>query len=361
MDIPLAKPLVDEEQKKAVLKVLESGSFILGDEVENFEKEFSSFCHTKFGIGVNSGTSALHLALLSLDIGPGDEVITVPHTFFATMSSILYTGANVRFVDIDPETYNMDPGKLESAITKNTKAIIPVHLNGHPADMDPILEIAAKHDLSVVEDACQAHGAEYKGKQVGSMGRIACFSFYPSKNMTVCGDGGMIVTDDVKLSEKTRMLRNYGQKKKYYHEILGYNYRLSEISAAIARIQLKKLPSWNERRRKNARLYTQLFTEKGTDIILPVEKKWAKHVYHYYVIRSSRRDKLVEFLEKSRIGVGIHYPIPLHLSPVVKGYGKGNFPMSEKVAGEVLSLPAHPTLTAEQIKFIVDKITEFSA
>jgi dTDP-4-amino-4,6-dideoxygalactose transaminase len=359
--IPLAKAIVTEEQKKAVLRVLESGSYILGENNEKLEQEFARYCGVKYGVTVNSGTAALHLSLLALGIGNGDEVITVSHTYVATANVILFVGAKPVFVDIDPETYTMDPDKLEKCITQKTRAIIPVHLYGHPADMDPILEIAKKHDLCVVEDACQAHGALYNKRRVGSLGDVACFSFYPSKNMTVCGDGGIIVTKNEDVMEKLKILRNQGQRVKNLHECLGFNMRLSEIHACIARVQLKHLNEWNITRRKNAAMYNSLLADIKK-VKKPIERKWAGHVYHYYVIRYPKRDELKEYLTSKRIGVGIHYPTPIHLQPIYKErfrFSIGGFPVTEEIANEVLSLPCHPMLSLQNIEFIADSITEF--
>lgn len=357
--IPFGKPIVTEKQKEAVLKVLSTSSFILGENVEKFEKEFAAYCGAKYGIGVSSGTEALYLALLAGGIKRGDEVITVPNSFIATSNAIIHAGATPVFVDIDPITYNMDTTKLKEKISDKTRAIIPVHLYGHPAEMDPIVELAAQHELLVVEDACQAHGGKYKGKSTGSLGDIACFSFYPSKNMTVCGDGGMVVTDNEAFTDKINMLRSHGQKVKNRHDLIGFTARLSEISAAIGREQLKELDNWNKRRRENAALYNDLL-EKS--VITPAEMEWAYHVYHLYVIQTEKRDELVNFLTTNEIGVGIHYPIPIHLQPAYTElfrFSLGMYPISEKIARKILSLPVHPALSQEDVYFVAEKINEF--
>jgi len=360
--IPLAQAVVTKDLEKALLKVLWSGSYILGEQNRKLEEEFARYCEVKHGVAVNSGTAALQLSLLAFGIERGDEVITVPHTYIATANAISFTGAKPVFVDVDKETYTMNPKNIEKKITKKTKAIIPVHIYGHPADMKPIIEIANKYDLRVIEDACQAHGAKYYNKRVGSLGDAACFSFYPSKNMTVCGDGGIIVTNNETVADKSKVLRNQGERVKYVHEYLGFNMRLSEIHACIARIQLKHLDEWNAARRKNAEEYDTLLAnlEKVT---LPIQRKWAQHVYHYYVIRYPQRDKLQKHLTSKGIGVGVHYPTPIHLEPIYKKKLKlteGMFPIAEKTANEVLSLPIHPKLSYEQIEFVSSHISKFA-
>lgn len=346
---------IKEEIIQAISKVLESGQFILGEELEKFEKEFSNYIGVKYGIGVNSGSDALFLALRALGIGKGDEVITVSHTFTSTADAIVRNCARPVFVDIEADTYCMDVTKIEEKITDKTKAIIPVHIYGHPVDMDPVMEIAESYGLYVVEDACQAHGAEYKGKKVGSIGDMGCFSFYPTKNLGGYGDGGMIVTNDEELADKLRMLRNYGSRTKYHHEFLGVNSRLDEIQAAILRVKLKHLDEWNKRRRKNARLYNELLT--NSRVITPTEKEYAKHVYHLYVIRSKCRDKLQNYLLESGIQTLIHYLIPVHMQKVYANLGFSvNLPVTTLVCKEILSLPIHPWLSNEEVLKIAELI-----
>lgn len=364
----------------ALLNLFKKGDFILGREVKLFEKEFAKYCNVKFAVGVNSGTDALFLGLLSLGIGKGDEIIVPAFTFIASSLAISFTGARPVFVDIDEKTYNIDINKIKNAITKRTKAILPVHLYGQPADMQPILKIAKKYDLKIVEDACQAHGAIYKNpksqrgpqereggggvgvpnpKKVGSLGDIGCFSFYPTKNLGCCGDGGMVVTDNESIYKKLLMLRDYGRKSRYEHTSIGYNSRLDTIQAVILRIKLKYLDKWNVLRRDKAHFYTDKL--KGTeDITVPYEADYAYHVYHIYAIRVKDRDKLVKRLTDKGIGVLIHYPIPLHLQKVYKdlGYKKGDFPAAEKVANEIISLPMYPHLKKTQIEYVVEALKD---
>jgi len=360
--IPLMRILVTDEQKEAVLRVLDSGNYILGEENRKIEKEFAEYCGTKYAVALNSGTAALHLALLSLGVGEGDEVITVSNTFIATANAVLFVGARPVFVDINPTTYTMKVESLEKSITGRTKAIIPVHLYGHPVDMDPLIEIAKEHNLYVIEDACQAHGALYKGKKVGSIGDIGCFSFYPSKNMTVCGDGGILVTNNGEAAEKSKIIRHQGQKIRNIHECLGYNMRLSEVHAAIARVQLRLLDKLNEARRKNASTYDSLFEDLKDKIVRPIEKSWANHVYHLYVIQTSRRDSLKNYLAEKGIETGVHYPIPVHLQSFYQelfGFSEGMYPITENAAKNVLSLPCHPALSQNDIIYIAENVHDF--
>ncbi len=347
---------IKKEIDEAIQKVIDKSAFIMGENVEGFENEFAKFCGVKYGVGTSSGTTALHLALVACGVKQGDEVITVPYTFIATTEAISHSGGKVVFVDIEDRSYNMDSEKIEQAITEKTKAIIPVHLFGHPADMDKIMKIAKKHNLIVIEDACQAHGAEYKGKKVGSLGDIACFSFYPGKNLGAYGDAGMAVSDNQELVEKMRLLRNHGYQKKYYHEIEGYNYRLDAIQAAILRVKLRHLEEWTEKRRKNAKLYDELL--KGNGVKTPLEMEYAKHVYHLYVIGTEEREELYLRLKKNEISTAIHYPLPLHLQQAYSylGYKKGDFPVSEACTERLLSLPMFPELTEDEIKRIVEII-----
>lgn len=344
----------------AVQNIMENAQFILGEDVELFEKEFAEFCETKFAVGVDSGTSALELALRSFGIGIGDEIITAANTFIASTLAISITGAIPVLVDIHPDTYTIDVNSIESSITEHTRAIMPIHLYGQPANMDPILEIAQAHQLSVIEDACQAHGAKYKGKKVGSLGDAAAFSFYPSKNLGAYGDAGMVVTNSENITRSLQLMRNYGQKEKYHHLIQGYNRRLDTIQAAILRIKLGYLKDWNDDRRHHAKLYHEQLRDAA--VVLPVEPDYAKSVSHLYVIRSEKRNDLRAFLRKRGVETGIHYPVPIHLQQAYKdlGYKKGDFPVTERYADEVLSLPMYPTLTDVQIKFVCGAIKDFT-
>lgn len=358
--INIAEMYVDDEIKQSVLDVLESGHYIKGQNNKYFEEEFTEFCGTKYAITTSSGTAAIFLSLHALGISKGDEVIVPSHTFIATVSPILHLGAKPIFVDIDIETYTMNPEDIEQKISRRTKAIIPVHLYGHPADMGAILDIANDNDIRVIEDACQAHGAIYNGMKVGSIGDIGCFSFFPSKNMTVAGDGGMITTNDDELAERIGMLRDQGRKEKYIHELLGFNFRLSEIHAAVGRQQLKHLPKWIELRREIANYYNELLDDID-QIITPSEKEWAKHVYHLYVIRTKHRDMLKEYLEKQGISTGIHYPLPVHRQPCVTERIDPMMDLIEtdKVVEEVLSIPMHPQLKKNEIEYTTGKIKDF--
>lgn len=342
----------------AIADVLENSAFILGKHVDAFEEHFAAYCHTKHAIGVNSGTSALHLALLAAGIGPGDEVITVPFTFIATVAAIGYTGATPVFVDIDPTGYTMDPGAIEAKVTERTKAIIPVHLYGQPADMDPILEIARPRKLIVIEDAAQAHGADYKGRRVGSIGDIACFSFYPGKNLGAYGEGGAVVTDNPEYNRTVRMLRDWGAEKRYQHVLKGYNYRLEGLQGAVLGVKLPKLAEWTACRQVHAREYTRLLN--GSGVITPVEMPYARHVFHVYAIRSYMRERIQQALQAQHIQTGIHYPTPIHLLEAWTdlGYKRGDFPVSEEVASEVLSLPMYPELSSEEIRLIASIVRE---
>jgi len=345
-----------------VQRVMNSCRFVLGENVNSFEREFASFCGTEYAAGVANGTDGLRLALLACGVGKGDEVITMPNTFIATTEAISQTGAKIVFVDIDSWTYNIDVAQIEGAINERTKAILPVHLFGQPADMDPVMMIAKKYNLKVIEDACQAHGAEYRGKKAGSIGDTGCFSFYPSKNLAAFGDGGMVVTDGNKIAQKIRMLRDHGQIKKYEHLVEGYNSRLDEIQAAILRVKLKRLDEWNKLRRKNASIYNGLL-ENVDEVVTPLEAEYAKHVYHLYVIRTHERDELQEWLKSKGIFTGLHYPVPLHLQKAYEylGYKEGDFPVAEECAKQILSLPMFPELTRGQIEKVVSEIKTFFA
>ncbi|TBR59156.1 erythromycin biosynthesis sensory transduction protein eryC1 [Westiellopsis prolifica IICB1] len=344
---------IKEEINTAVLKVLESTQFILGSEVTAFEQEFADYCNADYGIALNTGTSALHLALLAAGVGPGDEVITTPFTFVATVAAIVYTGATPVFVDIDPVSYTIDVTKIEQAITPKTKAILPVHLYGQPADMNPIMEIARRHGLTVIEDAAQAHRAEYKGQRVGSIGDIGCFSFYPGKNLGAYGEGGAVVTNNPEYAKTMRMLRDWGQESKYHHVLKGYNYRMDGVQGAILRVKLRYLDQWTEARRTHAAAYDHLLTDSG--ITTPTVMPYSYHVYHVYAVRSSQREKLQQQLNAQGIQTGIHYPIPVHLQAAYAdlGYKPGDFPHSELAAREELSLPMYAELTTAQVHTIV--------
>jgi dTDP-4-amino-4,6-dideoxygalactose transaminase len=343
---------IKDEVDTAIRGVLETCQFTLGSEVAAFEQEFASFQQTAHGIGVNTGTSALHLSLLAAGIGPGDEVITVPFTFMATVSAIDYTGAKPVLVDIDPVTFNMEPNAVEAAITPRTRAIVPVHLYGQPADMDPIMAVARKHKLLVIEDACQAHASEYKGRRVGGIGDLGCFSFYPGKNLGAYGEGGMVVTNNAEYARKLRMLRDWGAEKKYHHVLKGYNYRLEGIQGAVLRVKLKYLEKWTGARRAAAAIYDRLLAPLG--VPTPAAMPWARHVYHIYAVRTPQRQKWQDALLARGVHTGIHYPVPVHLLPAFAelGYQPGQFPHAERAANEVLSLPMFPEITAQQIEAV---------
>jgi dTDP-4-amino-4,6-dideoxygalactose transaminase len=357
LDLKTQYDFIKDEIANAINDVIEKTAFAGGPFVQKFEEEFAEFCGAKLCIGVGSGTDALWLALLGFGIGPRDEVITVPNTFIATAEAISYCGAKPVFVDVNENSYNMNPSLLEAAITPRTKAIIPVHLFGQMADMDPILEIARKHKLYVIEDAAQAHGAEYKGRIAGSVGDAGCFSFYPGKNLGAYGEAGAVVTNNVELDKKIRMLRDHGQAKKNYHELVGWNARMDGFQGAILSVKLKHLPAWNEARRRNAILYNEILG-KIDHVIIPQESPCNKHIYHIYAIRVQNRDALIKALAEKDVHCGIHYPIPLHLQDAYKdlGMGKGCFPVAEKVASEFISLPMYPELGKAQIEFVEREI-----
>lgn len=350
---------IKDEIDRAVLGVLASAQYVLGEEVAAFEREFAQYCGVKHAIAVNTGTSALHLSLLAAGVGPGDEVITVPFTFVATAAAIRYTGATPVFVDIDPLTYTMDPAKLAPAITSRTKAIVPVHLYGQMADMDPILEIARGHGIPVIEDACQAHGASYKGCSAGSMGLSGCFSFYPGKNLGACGEGGIVVTDDDDQATLMRMLRDWGQSERYHHVIQGFNYRMDGIQGAILRVKLRHLERWTEARRIHARHYSFLLA-LSNEALAPVEIEGRRHVYHVYAIRTDDRAGLQHRMSLAGIQTGLHYPIPVHLQPAHAdlGYAAGDFPESEAAAQQVLSLPIYPELKPDQVEQVIAAVEQ---
>jgi dTDP-4-amino-4,6-dideoxygalactose transaminase len=359
VDLAAQYRTISTEITQATSRVIQESDFILGKDVRLFEEEFAAFCEAKYAVGVDSGTSALELALRACDIGPGDEVITVANSFIASALAVTHAGAKPVLVDIDPCTYTIDVAAIEKAITPRTKAILPVHLYGHPADMDPILEIAKQHGLLVIEDACQAHGTRYKGRRAGSMGNAAAFSFYPGKNLGAYGDGGMVVTNDEACAKRLDLLHNYGQKEKYQHLSCGFNRRLDTIQAAILRVKLKYLEKWNAARRRNAKLYNEALAQSG--VVLPVEARGAESVWHLYVIRTEQRDLLREYLGSRGISAGIHYPIPIHLQPAYRelGYARGDFPVTEAYSQRILSLPMYAELTPDQIKCIAEAINAF--
>jgi dTDP-4-amino-4,6-dideoxygalactose transaminase len=360
LDLKTQYKSIQAEIIKALQNVLDNTAFAGGPFVETFEKEFASFCQTEYAVGVGNGTDALLGALIGLGIGQGDEVITTPSTFIATAEAISFCGAKPVFVDIDEQTYNINSDLLKRAITSRTKAIIPVHLFGQPADMDPIMNIAREHGLFVIEDACQAHGAEYKGRRAGSIGHAGCFSFYPGKNLGAYGEAGAVVTNDATLAEKIKQFRDHGQEKKYYHLMIGWNARMDGFQGAVLSVKLKHLPDWNEARRKNAKLYNELLVEVD-EIMTPFEAEYAKHVYHIYALRTKNRDALMSALAVKNIFCGIHYPIPLHLQKAYRflGYGPGMFPVAEKSAAEFLSLPMFPELSQNQIIMVVNEIKKY--
>jgi len=352
--IPIARPLIGEEEKKAVIAVLESGRLAQGPRVQEFEEKFAALCGVKHGVATSSGTTALLTALLVHGIGPGDEVITTPFTFIASANSIRFTGARPVFVDIDESSYNIDPALIEEKITPRTKAILPVHLYGNPCDMERIMEVADRHELVVIEDACQAHGASIKGRKVGSYG-TGCFSFYPTKNMTTA-EGGMITTDDEEVAQRARLMRHHGQSQLYYHEAPGYNFRMTELQAALGLVQLEKLPEWTRKRIENA----AYLTERLANVITPRVKKRYVHVYHQYTIRvKGDRDEAVKKLAEGGIGARVYYPLPVHWQPFYRQQGfNDSLPVSERMSQEVLSLPVYPALTQEELDKIVSEASK---
>jgi dTDP-4-amino-4,6-dideoxygalactose transaminase len=360
LDLRAQYQSIREDIQRAIAGVLESSQFILGKEVAAFEEEFAAYCSARYAVALNSGTSALHLSLIAAGVGPGDEVITTPFTFVATVAAIYYCGAQPVYVDIDPKTYTLDTRQLQSVITARTKVILPVHLYGHPADMDPILALARSNGMIVIEDAAQAHGAGYRGRRVGSLGELACFSFYPGKNLGAYGEGGIVVTNNSEHASVIRKLRDWGQSRRYHHDLRGFNYRMDSLQGAILRVKLRYLEGWTEGRRAVAREYTRLL--ENFAVIRPVEQDYARHVYHVYAIRSQHRDALIEHLSAKGIQTGIHYPIPVHLQNAYAEarYPRGSFPVAELVASQVLSLPIYPELTSEQITSVADAVREYS-
>lgn len=358
LDLRAQYTSIKAELNAAVLGVLESGQFVLGPEVAAFEQEFAAYCQTKHAVGVNNGTSALHLSLLAAGIGPGDEVVTAAHTFVATVAAIHYCGARPVLVDIDPDTFTMQPQAVEAALTAKTKALIPVHLYGQPADMDSILEIAHRRRLLVIEDACQAHGAEYRGRRVGGLGDIGCFSFYPGKNLGAAGEGGMVVTNNADFAQRIRVLRNWGQERRYHHDLKGYNYRMEGIQGAVLRVKLRHLPAWTAQRQARAGLYDYLLQESGVNV--PHVAKDRTHVYHIYPLLAPDRERIQLALREKGIETAVHYPFPVHLSAAYRdaAFGPGSFPVAERVCAQELSLPLYPEMSEDAVRSVVAALKE---
>jgi dTDP-4-amino-4,6-dideoxygalactose transaminase len=350
---------IKDEIHTAITSVVENCQFVLGPEVEAFEAEFAEYCQTTYAIGLNSGTSALHLALLTGGVKRGDEVITVSHTFVATVAAILYVGAKPVLIDVSPGSYTMDPTKIEAAITSRTRVIMPVHLYGQCADMDPILDIARRHDLLVIEDAAQAHGAEYKGRRAGSFGDLACFSFYPAKNLGAYGEGGAVVTTNDEYARTIRVLRDQGQSRRYHHTMLGYNYRLDGLQGAVLRVKLRHLDNWNAARRRHAGEYRGRLASATVGLLEEVQ--YSLPVYHIFPVFTARRNALQERLSANGIATGIHYPIPVHLQPAYRelGYSTGDLPVTEQAAKQTLSLPIYAELPGESLSAIADAVCQF--
>jgi dTDP-4-amino-4,6-dideoxygalactose transaminase len=358
-DLPAHLRTLRPELDAAISRCLDSGAFCLGPEVRQFEHEFAAFCGAGHCIALNSGTSALHVAMRLLDLGPGDEVITTPFTFVATSWAIVYTGARPVFVDVEESTLNLDPRRVEQAITPRTRALLPVHLYGHPCDLDPLLEIGRRRHLPLVEDAAQAHGARYRGKMVGAFGEMSAFSFYPTKNLGACGEGGALVTNRADLAARARSLREHGSSARYLHDETGYNYRMEGIQGAVLRVQLPRLAAWNQARRRIAHRYHELLAD--TPLVLPRETGPVESVYHLYTVRHPSRDRLKAHLEANDVGSAVHYPHPLHLQKCFAGFGykPGDFPVAERAAQECLSLPMFPELTGEQVDHVAAVIHTF--
>jgi len=378
LDLKAQYAAIREEVRQAMDRVADSQYFILGPEVEALEKEIAGYSQCEFGIGVSSGTDALLVALMAIGIEAGDEVITTPYTFFATAGAISRLGARPVFVDIDPLTYNIDPAKLEGVITERSRALIPVHLYGQTADMDPIMEVARRHKLYVIEDAAQAIGSEYDGRRAGALGDLACFSFFPSKNLGAFGDGGMVTTNNPELAKQVKLLRNHGYSPKYYNKVVGGNFRLDALQAAVLRVKLPYLDGWTEKRQMNAATYRRLFTEAELSIdqrrgeggvelaeisgvVLPFEAPNVRHIYNQFVIRSGQRDQLLAHLKERKIGTEIYYPVPMHVQECFAGLGyeNGDFPASERAASETLALPIYPELTESMMGTVVDAVADF--
>lgn len=350
---------IKQEIDEAITRVLNNTSFILGKEVKNFEESFKNFCESKFAIGVGSGTDALYLSLLILGTQPGDEIITTPLTFIATAEAITFAGGIPVFVDVDSKTHNLDPNLIEEKITNKTKAILPVHLHGQPVDLDPIIDIAKTHDLQVIEDAAQAHGSYYKKEPIGKNSDLTCFSFYPGKNLGAYGDAGAIITNNEELAQKAFMIRNHGRIDKYLHEIIGYNFRIDSLQAAILSVKLSHLTKWNRKRKKQASIYTSELSDLPLE--LPFVPEWADPVWHHYTIKLEQRDELHTFLKTRGIGVGIHYPITLSSQPAFAelNYNTQDFPIAENISKRILSLPIHGTLKSSEQEYVIDTIKEY--
>jgi dTDP-4-amino-4,6-dideoxygalactose transaminase len=356
VDLQAQYRAIKEEIDSAIGRVLNNASFVLGPEVASFEESFAEYVGARFCVGVSNGTTAIQLALTACGIGAGAEVLVPANTFFATAEAVSTAGATPVFVDATPDSYTIDVARIEAAITPATRAIIPVHLYGQAADLEPILEIAARHNLLVIEDAAQAHGTLYKGRRVGTFGHAACFSFYPGKNLGAYGEGGAVVTSDEGVERSLRLLRDHGSERKYHHEIIGYNFRLEAIQAAVLKVKLAHLDDWNDLRRNHAALYNELLS--GSNLTLPEEMSYSRHVYHLYVVQSGERDALQADLSRAGVQTGIHYPVPIHLQPAYAflGHGRGSFPETERQAVRVLSLPMFPELTDEQIKVVAEAV-----
>ena len=359
LDLPAQIRPLRKEIDAAIARNIDACSFCLGPDVVQFEKDFAKYCGAEHCIAFNSGTSALHVALLLLGIKQGDEIISTPHTFVATSWAISYVNATPVYVDIDDATFNLDPALIEKAITPRTKAIVPVHLYGHPFDVDGILAVAKKHNLPVVEDACQAHGAKFKGKTIGTFGAMSCYSFYPGKNLGAAGEGGALVTNNAEFAKRARSLREHGSTVRYYHDEVGFNYRMEGIQGAVLGVKLPHLPAWTAARQRVAKRYGELL--KDTPLKLPTQADWAESVWHLYVVRHPKRDDLKKHLEANGVGCALHYPLPLHLQKCYAslGYKEGSFPVSEQAARECLSLPIFPELTDAQIQRVADVIKDF--
>jgi perosamine synthetase len=362
LKIPLAKPVFNKEMERAAVDALWNERYVLGESVFKFEEEFAKYCGVDYAVSMNSGTNAMQIALIALGVKQEQQIVTTPASFVATSNVILHVGATPVFADIDLETYTIDPQQVKQAVGIKARVVIPVHLYGYPADMDSLNEIAEKHGLYVVDDACQAHGAFYNGQKVGSLGDIACFSFYPSKNMMVAGDGGMLATNNEKVAKKAAKLRDCGRKSQYVHDLVGYTARLNTVNAAIGRVQLKYLDKWNEKRRKNAQIYDRLLSDVGELVLPPKGDSETRPVYHLYVIRTKRRGSLKAWLESNGIICGVHYPLPIHLQPIYRkmyGFTEGMYPKSEELCKICLSIPMYPDLTSKDIDFVSEKIHEF--
>lgn len=358
LDLVSQYQTIQDEMESAALRVLRSGHYVLGDEVSTFEQSFATYCGVRFCVGVNTGTSAIHAALLAAGIGSGDEVITVPMTFVATVSAILYSGAKPVLIDVDPVTWTLDVNQLEHVITRKTRAIVPVHLHGQMANMPAIMTIAKKKGLIVIEDAAQAHGSEYDGKRPGQFGDLACYSFYPGKNLGACGEGGAVVTNNEEYAKKIKVLRDWGQERKYHHVLKGFNYRLDAIQAALLSVKLKYIENWTHSRRRIARSYFSQLEQHQERIALSASPTQIRHVYHVYAVQIDGRDRIQKALHDKNIGTAIHYPVPVHLQPAYAdlGYKKGDFPVAEALGETFLSLPMFPELTEQQVASVCDAL-----